>query len=168
MLSKKVILIGDFSTGKTSLIRRYVDNQFSDRYLSTIGVKISRKKIDVKEEILQALIWDIEGGTKTKPVNKTYLIGAHGCIVVADITREDTIGHIALYLNEVQTIAPGIPFVIVLNKSDCLPEEEASAIQAKVLQTYKSYTQSVYVTSAKSGEGVMTAFTRLAMELAGQ
>jgi len=119
MISKKIILIGDFSTGKTSLIRRFVDNQFSDTYLSTIGVKISRKNITLENETIQGLIWDIEGGTEKKPVNRTYIKGAHGCIIVADITRSDTIDNLSYYIDIIQNIVPSAPFVIVLNKADC-------------------------------------------------
>ena len=59
--SKKICLLGDFAVGKTSLVRRFVDNQFSDTYLSTIGVKISRKLLSVEENhTLQIIIWDLE------------------------------------------------------------------------------------------------------------
>ena len=71
-ISKKICLVGDFGVGKTSLIRRFVDKQFSDKYLSTVGVKISRKLIELSEtesqkaEEIQLIIWDIEGSNKFK------------------------------------------------------------------------------------------------------
>ncbi|MEO1762587.1 MAG: GTP-binding protein, partial [Cyanobacteria bacterium J06629_18] len=77
-ISKKICLIGDFGVGKTSLIRRFVDRQFSDKYLSTVGVKISRKSVEVtdskqgKNLNLQLLIWDIEGSTKFKGISASY------------------------------------------------------------------------------------------------
>jgi len=168
MISKKIILIGDFSTGKTSLIRRFVDNQFSDSYLSTIGVKISRKKIALEDEIIQGLIWDIEGGTESKPLNRTYLTGAQGCIIVADITREDTIGHIASYIEILQGISASIPYVIVLNKSDILNETERKVAYHHVLELYSDLPNEIYLTSAKSGEGVDTMFTTIARKMLDQ
>ena len=81
-LSKKIVLLGDFSVGKTSLIRRFVENAFDDRYLSTIGVKISRKPVEIftadTPAIVQLLLWDIEGKTPVKSIPKSYLLGASG------------------------------------------------------------------------------------------
>jgi small GTP-binding protein len=168
MISKKIILIGDFSTGKTSLIRRFVDNQFSDSYLSTIGVKISRKKIPLDHEVIQGLIWDIEGGTEKKPVNKTYLTGAHGCIIVSDTTREETIAHIASYIELVKSVSPNAPFVLALNKCDCINETERETLYQKVSQQYCSDTTDIYLTSAKSGEGVEEMFKALARKMVGK
>ena len=79
IIAKKICLIGDFNVGKTSLIRRFVENKFSDRYLTTIGVKISRKSITIEatEQQVNLLIWDIEGQTKEKAIPNNYLQGAH-------------------------------------------------------------------------------------------
>jgi len=162
MISKKIILIGDFSTGKTSLIRRFVDNQFSDTYLSTIGVKISRKTITLEDETIQGLIWDIEGGTDKKPVNLTYVKGAHGCIIVADITRADTIGNLSSYIDIVQNIAPAAPFVLALNKADCFDITQREKILKETMDRYKEITASIYLTSAKTGEGVEMMFKEIA------
>jgi len=159
MISKKIILVGDFSTGKTSLIRRFVDNQFSDAYMSTIGVKISKKSIALDNEMIQGLIWDIEGGTDKKPVNTIYLKGANGCILVADITRKETIVHIESYIVTVEKISPSIPFILVLNKSDKISDEEKENIFARVLEQYSEKTEAIFLSSAKSGEGVEEMFT---------
>jgi len=165
MVSKKIILIGDFSTGKTSLIRRFVDNQFSDTYLSTIGVKISRKIIPLEDETIQGLIWDIEGGTEKKPVNSTYVRGAHGCIIVADITRNDTIANLASYIEIVRDIAPSTPFILALNKADRLNEEARQKMYQVTLNFYKETASSLYLTSAKTGEGVDEIFKEIAQSM---
>lgn len=158
MISKKIVLIGDFSTGKTSLIRRFVDNQFSDTYLSTIGVKISRKEIALPSATIQGLIWDVEGGTETKPVNKVYLAGADGCIVVADVTRSETIKHIETYTDIIRQASPKVAVMVVLNKVDCLKHDEKEQMKIKISEQYKDAS----LTSAKSGEGVELMFTALA------
>jgi len=165
MISKKIILIGDFSTGKTSLIRRYVDNQFSDSYLSTIGVKISRKVIPVEDNEIQGLIWDVEGGTEKKPVNQTYIKGAHASIIVADITREETIDHLSSYIDMIQTIVPSTPYVLALNKADCIDREEGEKILHKTKERYKEHDTPVYLTSAKTGEGVEELFKEIAQAI---
>ena len=168
MVSKKIILVGDFSTGKTSLIRRFVDNQFSDTYLSTIGVKISRKEITVDGMVVQGLIWDIEGGTETKPVNETYIMGAHGAILVADITRKETIENIATYIKIVRKVSPVASIILVLNKSDKLSEEERQKIYLYAEETYRELGEHIYLTSAKSGEGVGRMFEAIARLMLGE
>ncbi len=162
MISKKIILIGDFSTGKTSLIRRFVDNQFSDSYLSTIGVKISRKEIVLDRVTVQGLIWDIEGGTAQKPVNKTYILGAHGCILVADITRPESIDHIAEYIKIVKGVSASAPLVLALNKSDLLPEKQRVTAYEEVMRHYPELDGHIYLTSAKTAEGVERVFASIA------
>ncbi len=163
MISKKVILVGDFATGKTSLIRRFVDNQFSDTYLSTIGVKISKKKLTLANGIeVQCMIWDIEGGTQSKPVNTTYFTGTHGAFLVADITREETINHLSDYLAILKEKYPGVPVIIALNKSDKLPLEDAKNRVDKVAEAYKGDIITTILTSAKTGEGVEEMFYSMA------
>jgi len=165
MISKKIVLVGDFSTGKTSLIRRFVDNQFSDSYLSTIGVKISKKIIELHDDVIQALIWDIEGGTAQKPVNTTYLIGAHGCILVADITRKETIDHLENYIGIVKKVTPKAAFVLVLNKSDMLNDEEKQTVYEETKAKYQEYAENIYLTSAKTGEEVENLFMGIAVQV---
>jgi len=168
MISKKIVLVGDFSTGKTSLIRRFVDNQFSDTYLTTIGVKISKKKIPLKDDVMQALIWDIEGGTAQKPVNTTYLIGAHGCILVADSTRQDTIDHIDNYITIVNRTTPKAAFVLVLNKCDMLDEIQKETLLSEVNLQYGDRVKHIYLTSAKTGEEVENMFMAIAVMVGGK
>ena len=97
IISKKICLVCDFGVGKTSLIRRFVERQFSDQYLSTVGVKIFRKNLELlgvkqQEKLnLQLLIWDLEGHTKFKAIAPTYLQGASGALIVADVTRQETL-----------------------------------------------------------------------------
>lgn len=160
MISKKVVLIGDFSTGKTSLIRRFVDNQFSDEYLSTLGVKISRKNIAIGESEIQNIIWDVEGGTENKPLNTTYLLGAHGVIIVADISRKSTIENLQMYIDIMQKVSLSIPIVIALNKSDLVEACEAQE-QIKALRAQYHTIGAINLSSAKSAEGVSTLFDSL-------
>jgi len=162
MISKKITLIGDFSTGKTSLIRRFVDNEFSDKYLSTIGVKISKKVIDIEDTKVQGLIWDIEGGTDTKPINQTYLRGMHGCIIASDITREETMSNVKNYIKIIQDISKDVPFVVVLNKYDKVEEKDAQEVYVDLMVELNLTEDRLYFTSAKTGLGVDMVFTTLA------
>ena len=160
MISKKIVLIGDYATGKTSLIRRFVDNEFSDNYLSTIGVKISSKNVMIGSLEVQNIIWDVEGSTETKPIAKSYLLGLHGAIVVADVRRRSTIINLQNHINLLREVSAEVPIVIALNKSDLLGSEEGE----QMLEDVESLLDSplyIKLTSAKTGESVEDLFEKL-------
>lgn len=167
-IAKKICLVGDFSVGKTSLIRRFVDRQFSDQYLSTVGVKISKKLIelegikDAEKLKIQLLIWDLEGHTKFKGIVPTHLQGASGAIIVGDVTRLDTIARLPEHLKTFLTINPKGFVIFALNKSDLISEEKLEKISQieefdRVIATYP--------TSAKTGEFVDEIFEKLASKI---
>ncbi len=168
VISKKICMIGDFSVGKTSLIRRYLDRQFSDHYLSTIGVKISRKELsfstlDADETICQLMIWDIEGKTEFQSITTSYVAGAKGAIIVADLNRPDTIEHIQEHLALILSINPGdIAIAIALNKSDTVSQESTQTIVDSLQLTQHYSVRQVYITSAKTGDAVEEMFEWLA------
>lgn len=162
MITKKVILIGDFATGKTSLIRRYVDNQFSDDYLTTIGVKISKKHIQISEELeLQLMIWDIEGRTDVKDTYPTYVLGAHGVIIVGDFTRQSSIDNILLHLELTQNLLKNVPAVVALNKADLLMEKTQRKSIVSQLHDSLEGVKDIFETSAKDGRNVEELFLSL-------
>jgi len=170
MISKKICMIGDFSVGKTSLIRRFVDRQFSDKYLSTVGVKISRKAVEItgekgEQKELQLLIWDIEGQTKFKAIAPSYLLGAKGAIIVADVTRPETIeslpDHIKLFLSVNQK---GF-MIIALNKSDLIEAENMEKILQGNQFAELEQVLGVFPTSAKTGANVDQIFADLATKM---
>ena len=119
MIRKKILLIGDFGVGKTSLIRRYVDNTFDDRYLTTIGVKISRKHIRVDEIDCELLIWDIEGTASLERVPLSYFKGASGVIFVCDVSRKKTIQNLKAHIRFFLDLEP-VEYVVACNKADLL------------------------------------------------
>ncbi|MGB3401783.1 MAG: Rab family GTPase [Microcoleaceae cyanobacterium] len=171
MIYKKICLIGDFAVGKTSLVRRFVDRQFSDQYLSTIGVKISRKKIDLPSaevdnpRLIQLMIWDIEGQTRFKEIAPSYLQGASGAIIVADLSRYDTINHLSQHIDLFLSINPQGVIVIAFNKSDLVKSELIDQqAQNNILLKNEKIT-SVYQTSAKLGSYVDEMFSDLANHL---
>jgi len=87
---KKVCLIGDFSVGKTSLVQQYVNQAFSEKYLTTIGVKIDTKLIELEDDELKLVLWDVAGRDSLSSINTSYLVGASGIILVLDGTRKET------------------------------------------------------------------------------
>ncbi|TVQ53143.1 MAG: GTP-binding protein [Spirulina sp. DLM2.Bin59] len=167
-VSKKICMVGDFGVGKTSLIRRFVEREFSDRYLSTVGVKISRKVVplppmdDVDE--LKLLIWDLEGQTKFKAITPTYLQGSSGVLIVADVTRPETIDHIEDHLQLFFGVNPAGWVAIALNKTDLLDSDERTHVQTS-LELNRPQILGPYLTSAKTGDNVDAIFTELAKEM---
>lgn len=171
MISKKICLVGDFGVGKTSLIRQFVDRQFSDQYLSTVGVKISRKKVDLlateleENTSVQLLIWDLEGHTKFKAIAPTYLQGASGAIVVADVTRQETIDNLSERLELFLSVNPKGVAILALNKSDLVDAEIITQLLAQLNNQEDERVIAMYHTSAKTGENVDEMFHKLAYRM---
>ncbi len=158
-LKKKVCLIGAFAVGKTSLVRRYVDSLFSERYLSTVGVKIDKKQLVVRGRAMGLIIWDLHGEDGFQSVRMSYLRGASGCIYVADGTRRATLDTALMLRQRVEAAIGPIPAVLVLNKCDL---EELWEVDPQTIPAYGRKDFSVLQTSAKTGQSVEIAFETLA------
>ncbi len=157
-ISKKICLIGDFAVGKTSLVRRFVDEAFSDDYLTTVGVKISTKRVRLpKGSEVKLIVWDIAGHERLSTVSKTYLQGASGYVLVADGTRANTLQTALALKAQVDPLLHEPPWVGLLNKYDLEAEWEVTATQQQTLLK-----QGWSLSSAKTGTGVEAAFLRLA------
>ena len=86
-ISKKIVLLGNESVGKTSLVKQYVHSIFSDEYLTTIGIKISKKQIELAEHRVKLMIWDVAGDLLDQSLYDAYLKGAHGFILVFEFNK---------------------------------------------------------------------------------
>jgi len=161
MFSYKIVMVGDFGVGKTSLVRRFVDNSFSEEYLSSIGVCISKKNIN--DSLI--MLWDIEGKTELKPIFNQYLNGAKGFIVVGDVTRISTIESISKHIQLCQQSSPDAPIIVSLNKKDIKADTIYSKDKIKKLS---SNIILVIETSAKSGDGVSDIFSKLDSKIVEQ
>lgn len=156
MIRKKILLLGDFSVGKTSLIKRYVDNTFDDSYLTTIGVKISKKLLTLNDIECELLIWDVEGATAAKSIPHAYFKGASGAIFVCDVNRSETIEHLDDHINTFLMINPNAKYMIAYNKSDLL-----SVAQQEEL----NLAGNEFLTSARDDTNVNVLFSILAKEI---
>ena len=158
MIQKKICLLGAFAVGKTSLVKRLVSGIFSDKYLTTVGVKIDQKKLSVRGQDLMMVIWDLYGDDDFQKVRASYLQGSSGYILVIDGTRKETVD-VACKLHELarKTIGP-VPFVLLLNKHDLVDEW---VVESPVVSDLRDQACLVSMVSAKTGEGVEAAFTAL-------
>lgn len=156
-------MVGDFGVGKTSLIRRFVDRQFSDQYLSTVGVKISRKLLESVN--LQMLIWDLEGHTKFKGIAPSYLQGSSGAVIVADVSRQETIERLPEHVQLFSSVNPKGLLVIALNKCDLINDEKLEKLIQQVELQGLERVLKIYQTSAKTGSAVDEMFEQLAYKI---
>lgn len=155
--SKKIVILGHFGVGKTSLIRRFVKNSFSDNYKVSIGVHITKKVVDFNsDDAISLIIWDLEGTDDLHMVRDAYLLGTHGMIYVFDVSRPSTFQDIGADLGIVAKKAPNTPLMVVGNKADLVPLNELKAL----LKEQKIKTD--FLTSAKTGNAVNEMFTELA------
>lgn len=159
-IQKKVCLLGDFAVGKTSLVRRFVEGRFDDRYLSTIGVKISRKTMTRAEYILNLLVWDLAGGDEHSDSGTGYLRGAAGALIVCDLTRHETLAGLHHYTRQLRLINAQAHIVLLANKVDLTAERQVSEDELSLLANQLGCPY--LLTSAKTGEGVQEAFEQLA------
>lgn len=162
MIQKKVCMVGVQGTGKTSMVQRFVYSLFSERYHSTVGVKIDRKAVRTPGGEVVLLLWDIEGRTAEQEVPASYIRGAHAVLFVVDGTRRTTFEQLPSLRELVQLTAGDVPSLVALNKSDLAAEwaltsrDEAGLADAGLRHVR---------TSAKSGGGVEAAFTWIAEEV---
>jgi small GTP-binding protein len=169
-LQKKICLLGMFGVGKTSLVRRFVENQFDEKYLSTIGVKVSRKRIPLAGHKTHAhadlLVWDIASQDELNQSAQNYFRGAHGALVVHDLTRPESAERLALYCERFLQAAPKAKFVFAGNKADLV---EVQYFDLRKFQEMMGLLAAPhFFTSAKTGENVEQAFQILAETLIAQ
>jgi len=162
MISKKICMVGVFSVGKTSLVKQYVYSIFSDTYISSVGVKISKKTVTVGDREINLVLWDMEGKDEYNEIAFTYLRGAMGVILVADVLRRETLDGAIDLSNAVHACVGDIPQVLLINKADIRAEWEVSDSD---IETVVSQGMPVMLTSAKTGQGVEEAFMRLAGDM---
>ena len=163
MLQKKICMLGAYGVGKTSLVSRFVSSMFSDKYLTTIGVKIDKKTVSVDGGQMTLILWDIYGEDDFQKIRMSYVRGAGGYVLVADGTRRATLDTACAIHETVTGRIGAVPFVLLINKSDLADQWQIDdASLAKVAQRGWR----VIRTSAKTGGAVEDAFLSLARSMA--
>jgi len=162
VIQKKICLLGAFSVGKTSLIQRYINSLFNDKYHTTVGVKVDKKMVSVDGQDLMLMIWDIAGEDAFTQIKPAYLRGMSACIVVIDGTRRNSFD-VALSVHEMVRQQLGeLPTVFALNKADLKGEW---ALGEEQIRTLAQLGHPILETSAKLGQGVGEMFMALARRL---
>ena len=154
MISRKILITGSFAVGKTSLFHRFIHNTFSERYMTTIGVKVDKKEMEVEGETISLILWDIAGEVAQEKVPKTYFLGASAVIYVFDLSRPQTAENMDNDLAYIKSILPGCLVKVVGNKKDLVTEDD--------LLVFRRQYQPDLFTSAKTGEKVEDLFQNVA------
>ncbi|MHA1472105.1 MAG: GTP-binding protein [Promethearchaeota archaeon] len=161
--TSKLILTGDYKAGKSSLIKRFIENEFTETYLATIGVEISKKSVEMdKETIINFVLWDIGGQIGTMaPYRHRFYEGASAAIIVIDRTRLNNLESVKTWYKDIKKSVPrDIPVVIAGNKSDLQDELVISEEEIKIVAKELGF--HYILTSAKTGENVNEAFLYIA------
>ena len=158
-LSKKIVLLGHFGVGKSSLVRRFVANEFSDDYKVTIGVNILKKQVDLDEDRMNLILWDVEGNDEMKNFRSSYLMGASAFIYVFDASRPITYQDLKINIDYLKEKYPEALIQIIGNKVDLVEQE---LIEERLKE--KDIKQA-YLSSAKTGQNVERVFHDLAIQL---
>ena len=175
--SKKVCLLGEFAVGKTSLVKRFVYDRFDDDYLSTIGVKVSRKTVSVpasggnstnsKQRIeLTMMLWDLAGSEAFNQIRTSYLRGAAGAIIVCDLTRAETLDSLQQYIKILLQTSSDAKLIIAANKVDLVDEHELT--EDDIAQFAAKFDAPYFLTSAKAGDNVDQLFEVLGKMLVSE
>ena len=163
MKTYKIVVLGDFGVGKTSLIRRYVLDEFSEAYRATIGVHIYKHEdtLDGDDVAVSLVVWDIEGAPLPGDQTRRYIVGASGAVVVGDMTRDDPFSAMWQAADMFEEVLPGRPLCLALNKSDIADVKSPETVKRMA----RRYDCSVFETSALTGDAVNTMFRALARSI---
>ena len=160
---KKICLIGDPGVGKTSLIRRFVYDKFDDKYLSTMGVKVSKKVVEVgvndRRFRISLQIWDTMGQREFRSLLVQYFKGAEGAFVVCDITNQSSLEGAEEWVKLLFSVSGRVPVIFLANKIDLQTSAQFSPEDLNTL--VEKYGCTFFATSAKNGQNVQESFVEL-------
>ncbi len=160
----KILLIGDSGVGKSCLLLRFADETYTESFISTIGVDLKIKTVDLDGKVVKLQIWDTAGQERFRTITSSYYRGAHGIIVVYDITNSDTVVNVKQWLHEIDRYAAeNVDILLVGNKSDATTKREVTFEQGASFAEAAGY--SFLETSAKTSINVNEAFLKMASQI---
>ena len=159
MIKKKICMLGAFAVGKTSLVKQFIESIFSEKYQTTLGVKIDKKAVVVNGEPVDLILWDLAGEDDFISVKMSYLRGAAGYLIVVDGTRKESLETANALIERAEKEVGKLPYVMLINKSDL---ESYWQITEKDINAIENDAHKIFKTSAKTGENVEAAFNAIA------
>lgn len=168
-VSKKVVMLGDPAVGKTSMIQKFVHDIFDDKYISTLGTKVSSKIIVTQHPRKDAsiemkfMIWDVMGQKDYEMFHHSAYSGSQGALIVCDITRRQTFENLPEWVSNLFSVTNQIPIVLIGNKVDLANQKEFE--YEDLLKLASTFDSASFLTSAKTGENIEQAFSILAQDI---
>ena len=168
--SCQLLIIGDSSVGKTSILTRYTTGNFKEEYLATVGLDYFSKQELINNKTIQIKIWDTAGQERYKALTPAYFKNAEGVLVVYDVTATDSFNNLKFWINSIKTNMESknikIPIVLMGNKIDL---EESREIRKEIAEKYANENNYKYFeSSAKTGEGIDKAVRELVVQVINQ
>mmetsp|Transcript_27371 Transcript_27371/g.68668 ORF Transcript_27371/g.68668 Transcript_27371/m.68668 type:complete len:203 (+) Transcript_27371:172-780(+) len=160
----KLLLIGDSGVGKSCLLLRFADDTYTESHISTIGVDFKIRTIELEEKTIKLQIWDTAGQERFRTITSSYYRGAHGIIIVYDVTDQETFDNVKTWLQEIERFgSDSVTKLLVGNKNDMEKEKVVSTEVAK--EFADSLGIKFLETSAKTSQNVEAAFLAMAAEI---
>jgi len=162
----KLLLIGDSGVGKSCLLLRFADDTYTETYISTIGVDFKIRTVEIDGKVIKLQIWDTAGQERFRTITSSYYRGAHGIIVVYDVTEPDTFAAVERWMSEIERFAgPEVNKMLVGNKCDMVSKKQVDYSQAKEFADQLNPPIPFFETSAKDNQNVEQAFLDLTREI---
>lgn len=162
--SVKIVIVGDSGVGKSNILSRFVQNEFSNDCRATVGVELSTKSYSINGKIIKLHLWDTAGQERFKSITSAYYKGAKGAMIVYDITNKESFSHLDKWLKEINELGgKGINVIICGNKSDL--EENREVSKEEGIEKGKSNNLSFMETSALNSSNIEEAFQMLLVEI---
>ena len=161
-IKMKVCMLGAFAVGKTSLVQRFVNSMFSERYKTTLGVKIDKKQMVIENQEIDMILWDLAGEDEFMKVRSSYLRGSSGAILVADGTRPETLETAVELNHKVNREVGYVPFLLLINKSDL---KKNWLLHQERIDQLRELGWDIIDVSALDNDNVEYAFQKLANEI---
>jgi Ras-related protein Rab-23 len=160
----KITVIGDGGVGKTSLIKKFTKGTFDKDYIKTTGAQFSRFDKEIDGDVINLIFWDIAGQDDFKFLHPLFYKESRACIIVCSLEEndlgKDSFIHIKNWYNELKKHCDDIPFVLFANKVDLIDENNLNELEIQELVHEYNFLD-YYITSAKTGQGVIEAFNAI-------
>jgi len=163
----KMVLLGEASVGKTSLVYRFIENKFRENYKSTLGVNLLKKDMEIDTYgSVSAQIWDLGGQESFKSLRKLYLEGANGALLVYDMTNQKSFEKLDEWVQSFRDARDDAPMILIGNKSDL--KKQIKINENESMEYANQNNMEMIITSAKTGQNVEQAFIQLTKEILDQ
>ena len=162
-LTIKAILIGDSNVGKTTIIGKYLDKNFSEKTLNTVGLDLKYANLNINNKKIKLQLWDTAGQEKFRSMTTSYYRGVNVIIIVFDVTSQISFEHVKDWMNNIKQFAKiGVMKVIVGNKIDLKDERIVTYVEGKNFA--QSYNVKYFETSAITREGIVELFENICQD----